>query len=85
MKVCQHFILMEQPYDSDTVVMRIAAYGQDLAVYYNDILLCHVDGKRINTEELGPMTGTMVGMFATSNKKESDNWALFDWFRYTER
>ncbi len=78
-------ILMEQPYDSDTVVMRIAAYGQDLAVYYNDILLCHVDGKRINTEELGPMTGTMVGMFATSNKKESDNWAFFDWFRYTER
>lgn len=77
-------ILAEHPYESETVIMRIAAKGQDITVYCNDLLLCHVDGRLINTEEIGPMTGTMTGMFATSNEAASDNWALFDWFRYTE-
>lgn len=81
----QEHILAKYPYESDTVTMRIAADGQDLTVYCNDLLLCHVDGRRINTEDIGPMTGTMIGMFATSNEKESNNQALFDWFRYIEK
>ncbi len=78
-------ILFKYSYEPDTVTLRIAANGQDFTVYCNDFLLCHVDGRRINPEELGPMTGTMIGMFATSNGNKSNNWALFDWFRYIEK
>ena len=34
----------------------------------------------INPEKVGCMTGTMIGMFASGNGTESDNYAAFDWF-----
>ena len=76
--------LMKKPCDAEEVTLRIAAKGQDVSVYCNDVLLCHVDGRQINPEELGPMTGTMIGMFAAADGVGTDNWACFDWFRYTE-
>lgn len=42
--------------------------------------LCIADGKKINSEIVGCMTGTIVGMYATGNGRESENFAEFDWF-----
>jgi beta-xylosidase len=42
------------------------------------------DGVQINPEKVGCMCGTMFGMFATGNGKETDNSASFDYFRYHE-
>ena len=77
-------VLTAAPCYAEEVTLRIVAKGQDVSVYNNDVLLCHVDGRRINPEELGPMTGTMIGMFAATDGVEADNWATFDWFRYKE-
>lgn len=77
-------VLTAAPCHAEEVTLRIAGEGQDLSVYCNEDLLCRVDGRRINPEELGPMTGTMIGMFAATDGAEADNWAAFDWFSYTE-
>lgn len=77
-------VLSTVPCAAEKVTLRITGKGQDLSVFCNEDLLCHVDGRRINPEELGPMTGTMIGMFAATDGIEADNWAAFDWFSYTE-
>ncbi|MCI2049603.1 MAG: glycoside hydrolase family 43 protein [Lachnospiraceae bacterium] len=42
--------------------------------------LAVADGRLINPEKVGCMSGTIVGMFATANGEESTNRADFDWF-----
>lgn len=42
--------------------------------------LCVADGKKINPEVVGCMVGTMVGIYATGNGTDSENFAEFDWF-----
>ncbi len=44
--------------------------------------LCRADAGEINPEIVGGMVGTMLGMFATANGKESGSSAAFDWFLY---
>lgn len=77
-------VLTTVPCVEEKVTLRITGKGQDLSVFCNGDLLCHVDGRRINPEELGPMTGTMIGMFAATDEAEANSWAAFDWFSYTE-
>ncbi len=78
-------VICEKPYADEEAVMGLKIEGQAISVFCNGELLCEADGKRINPEELGPMTGTMLGMFATANETQSDAWAEFDWFRYQEQ
>ncbi|MBO4888082.1 MAG: glycoside hydrolase family 43 protein [Firmicutes bacterium] len=78
------FVIASIPYEREEAVLRINATGQDISVFCNDEQICHVDGRLINPESLGPMTGTMVGMFACTEKEEAGSWAAFDWFRYRE-
>ncbi|WP_238917157.1 glycoside hydrolase family 43 protein [Clostridium sp. YIM B02555] len=54
-------------------------YGTDLENM--KCLAENVDCGRINPEYVGCMAGTIIGMFATANGKESDNVAEFDWFQ----
>ena len=77
------------PYNNNTVVLKLKMEGEDFTVYYgeseNDFKeLCKVDGSVINPEKVGCMTGTIVGMFATGNGFDSNNWAEFDWFKTEE-
>ncbi|WP_033151709.1 glycoside hydrolase family 43 protein [Pseudobutyrivibrio ruminis] len=77
------------PYNNNTVVLKLKMEGEDFTVYYgeseNDYKeLCKVDGSVINPEKVGCMTGTIVGMFATGNGFDSNNWAEFDWFKTEE-
>ena len=40
------------------------------------------DGSFLGTYESGPFTGTIIGLYASSNGKMSENSASFDWFKY---
>ncbi len=57
-------------------------YGTDLNTMR--YLAKNVDCGRINPEYVGCMAGTLIGMFATANGKESDNISEFDWFEMKE-
>ena len=59
--------------------------GEQFTMSYGTALdrlqtLCMVDGNSINSEKVGCMVGTMIGMYATGNGKDIDNQATFDWF-----
>lgn len=68
------------------LVLRLEAKGQNYDFYYGtdeehlEPFFLHADAKVINPEEVGGMTGTVMGMFATANGEESENAAFFDWF-----
>lgn len=40
------------------------------------------DGRFLGIDAAGRFTGTMLGMYASSNVNESSNFAAFDWFEY---
>lgn len=81
-------VLAVVPYSQKTVVIRVDANKQCYHFYYGkdeDSMVClyeQADGRAINPEIVGCMTGTMIGMYASGNGKCSENEAKFDWFRY---
>lgn len=73
------------PFDGEEVVLQIEMDGQDWTVRYGldrDSLqtIATLDGRLINPEKVGCMSGTMIGMFATGGGTDSRNTASFDWF-----
>lgn len=70
------------------IILSIIAEGQDYSFYYGKVdesptlLYENADARKINPEIVGGMVGTMLGMFASSNGRESSNKAEFDWFEY---
>ena len=78
-------VVASVPYDKSDVIIKLDMQGEDFTIYYGENEdglqeLCKIDGSVINPEKVGCMTGTLVGMFATGNGEDSDNWASFDWF-----
>lgn len=78
-------VVAQAPWDAADIVLQIDMDGEDFTVRYgadqNTLQeLCKADGKLINPEKVGCMSGTMVGMYATGNGVDSDNTASFDWF-----
>lgn len=71
-----------------TVVLRLWAKGQDYTFFMGQSadnlkeFYAHADGKKINPEEVGGMVGTMLGMYASGNGRESDNVAKFCYAEY---
>jgi alpha-N-arabinofuranosidase len=53
-------------------------YGKDQE--HLEYLIQNVDCGIINPENVGCMAGTLIGIYASSNGKESNNYAEFDWF-----
>ena len=84
-------VLAEVPWDKNTTVIRLHAVGEHYEFTYGDSeintlpLGGAVDGKLINPEKVGGMVGTMLAMFATSNRTDSTSEAAFDWFCYEEK
>lgn len=70
----------------EPVILKLTADRQDYSFFFGpdeehlQPLYLHADGAMINPEEVGGMIGTMVGVFAAGNGKESENEAAFDWF-----
>ncbi len=81
-------VLAEIPWDQDEVVIRLVANELDFNFYCGTSvdtfvpLYEHADGRVLDPERVGPMAGTMLGMYATGNGKDSENVAAFDWFSY---
>ena len=78
-------IVAEVPYDPADIVLKITMDGEDFRILYGsseDRLseLCSFDGRIINPEKVGCMTGTVVGMFASGNGTDSSNRAAFSFF-----
>ncbi len=73
------------PYDKETVILKVEGKYKEYTFYYGEseaalTELAKGDSTKISTEEIGCMTGTMIGMYATGNGKDIDNQAVFDWF-----
>lgn len=88
--VTHETVLAQVPWEKEQVVLRLRARGQSYSFYYGEDETCerplceNVDARAINPEKVGGMVGTMLGMFASSNRTESQKEAAFDWFRYEE-
>lgn len=78
-------VLAECEWNEVDIVLQVQMEGEKFTVRYGtskDTLkeLIVSDGRMINPEKVGCMTGTLLGMYATGNGIESDNKAAFDWF-----
>ncbi|WP_256758105.1 glycoside hydrolase family 43 protein [Cohnella sp. WQ 127256] len=74
--------------ESEEIILGIVAEEQAFHFYYGisegslTPLYKNADGRLLNPEIVGGMVGTLIGMYASSNGKESANVAVFDWFYY---
>ena len=74
--------------EGDDIILGIRVRGQSHSFSFGyaegklQPLYDGADGTKINPESVGGMVGTCIGMFASSNGKESANFAAFDWFDY---
>ncbi len=83
-------IIAQKQIDAKILYLKIEALEQSFAFFYSsdgkkwENLAKNVDGRLLsNAVGIGRFTGTFIGMYASSNKKESNNFALFDWFEYS--
>ncbi len=78
-------VLAETLWDKADIVLQIEMKHEQFTVRYGSseddlMVLAIADGKEINPEKVGCMTGTIIGMFASGNGTESSNFAAFDFF-----
>ena len=72
---------------SDKVYLKIDVDG-DKCIFYcaqeenSWVKLYQGDARILSTEVAGGFVGTMIGMYATSGNKSSENYAEFEWFSY---
>lgn len=83
-------ILASVPCEETDLIIGFQAKGQKYDFVYGtdqnmmNCLMSEVDCGRINPEYVGGMVGTLIGLFATANGKDSANFAEFDWFKMVE-
>ena len=83
--------LVEQPFDGDSIYLKVAGTYLDYGFYYStDDENWHEIGKGVDGTALSPnflrgynYTGAYVGLYASANGKVSDNYADFESFQYT--
>lgn len=78
-------VVASAPWEKDGIILQIEMDQEEFTIRYGEDpeklqILCIADGKRINPEKVGCMAGTMIGMFASGNGKDSDHCADFEWF-----
>jgi alpha-N-arabinofuranosidase len=77
-----------QEVETKRMFLKIEVYGQSYNFYYAlepeewHVLYENVDGRILSTEVAGGFTGSYIGMYASSNGRESQNVADFDYFEY---
>lgn len=80
-------VLYQTKVSDEELVLGLKAIGQHYQFYVKDNTGIHElgdaqDGRLINPEEVGCMSGTIMGMFATGNGQNTDNTAIFKQFEY---
>lgn len=79
-------ILAQRDWNREDIILQVQMAEETFTVSAggseDELLELYVaDGNLINTEQVGCMVGTMVGMFASGHGAESSNRAFFDWFK----
>lgn len=67
-------IILQAELDHLKFTFRYGAKKEDMQE------LCVTDGRLICPEQIGCMSGTLIGIFASGNGRDSANEASFDWF-----
>lgn len=80
-------LLKEIPWDEEEVIFTVRAKGQDFALSAEntkgeEILLARADGGFLGSETAGGYVGAYIGMFASGNGRDYQEYAAFDWFVY---
>ncbi|TFG66440.1 MAG: glycoside hydrolase family 43 protein, partial [Anaerolineales bacterium] len=81
-------ILGSCPVKAGRLYMKIEAEGQSYNFYVTTEIECwipvaeRVDGRILSTEVAGGFVGAYIGMYASANGHQSDNYVDFDWFEY---
>lgn len=78
-------VLVQRAWSGADIILQIQMAGETFTVRVgareDELIELYVaDGNLINTEQVGCMAGTMVGMFASGHGTDSSNRAIFDWF-----
>ncbi|NLZ83515.1 MAG: glycoside hydrolase family 43 protein, partial [Clostridiales bacterium] len=75
--------------ESKLLYLRVVAKLQDLEFsfsYDGETYITvkdNVDSRMLSTDVAGGFVGNTMGLYCSSNGKPSDNYADFDWLRYT--
>jgi len=84
----QEEILGKKPVSGRRLYVRVEAVEQDYSFYFAtspeawETLAEKVDGRILSTDLARSFVGAYIGMYASSNGRESENVADFDWFEY---
>ncbi|MCI3918839.1 glycoside hydrolase family 43 protein [Paenibacillus sp. TRM 82003] len=87
-KAGEQEVVAEKVVSDRVLYLKVEAYGQAYSFYYGEsptdykALIEEVDGRILSTDVAGGFVGTVLGLYATSNGKQSTNVADFDWFEY---
>jgi xylan 1,4-beta-xylosidase len=82
-------IILEKNETNRRLYLKIKASGSKYSFFYSAIrgewkpIAENVDGKYLSTEVAGGFVGTILGMYASSDNKPSENYADLDWFEYS--
>ena len=75
--------------EAERLFLKIISRNKKLNFYYSDngieysLLEEGIDSSYLSTEITGGFVGCTIGMYATSNKSKSENYADFLWFEYS--
>ncbi len=92
-KTLENGVILAQaalPVESVGITLKIMQKGQQLSFWYapQDMdfsrIPATVDSRFLSTEAAGGFVGNTIGMYASSNHAESENYALFDYFVVTD-
>jgi alpha-N-arabinofuranosidase len=78
-------------YAGNRTVLAVLADGQTLSFFCGpsreslSLIAGDIDGSILSTERAGGFVGTVVGVFASGNGTDSDDFADVDWFEYQGR
>lgn len=81
-------LLGEIPWEQAEIILLIRADGQNFTLAVTDaggrekIVAEQVDGGFLGSETAGGFVGAYVGMFASGNGTDYEEYAAFDWFSY---
>ena len=82
-------VIAEQEVCAEKLYLKVEAIGQEYSFYYGEDINCgkclaeKVDGRILSTDVAGGFIGAYIGLYASSNGKDSKNNADFDWFEYS--
>lgn len=83
-------VIAEKAVTGNVLYLKVEALEQEFAFTFSEdnknwnILAENQDGRLLSSAlGMGRFTGVFIGMYASSNGQQSNNYALFDWFEYS--